>query len=294
PPAPCCAGEVLRCELLLHNRGAHAHTLAFSLAAVNCVTAAPQHAQHDAQPYHHHHHHQVLHPQLAQQYQQPPYMPYGQQQQQPLPYGQQQQQPVAFGQQHRHTGSGSFHAPGHAHAMSQTAMQYGATAQQAAAMYGAPYYPPGAAAPPPYYQARHPRTYDGHTTVGSAASGQQQQPQPYPGYGPYGAAAPHHASAVQQQDAANAAGAAEHGIDPGVVLVGAVHNVHVAVEARSTGRHPFALTFAHPGLYQLFVHEVAAVPQGADAGLWAAGRQGQAPTPQRVYASVDRLTVLCT
>lgn len=84
----------------------------------------------------------------------------------------------------------------------------------------------------------------------------------------------------------------EPGIDPGVAMVGAVRNVHVVLQPRSTVRQELALMFVQPGLYQLYVYDVAVVPEGADAGLWA-GRPGQAPQPQRVYASVDRLHVLC-
>eukprot|EP00198_Chlamydomonas_reinhardtii_P011467 XP_001700804.1 predicted protein [Chlamydomonas reinhardtii] len=80
----------------------------------------------------------------------------------------------------------------------------------------------------------------------------------------------------------------EPGIDPGVAMVGAVRNVHVVLQPRSTVRQELALMFVQPGLYQLYVYDVAVVPEGADAGLWA-GRPGQAPQPQRVYASVDRL-----
>lgn len=87
----------------------------------------------------------------------------------------------------------------------------------------------------------------------------------------------------------------EHGVDPGAVLVGCVRGVHLSAPPGCVARHPLVLSLVQPGLYQLYVYDVAAVPEGADSGLWAAagGRPGQAPQPQRVYASVDKLNALC-
>lgn len=137
--------------------------------------------------------------------------------------------------------------------------------------------PPGAGLPQPY-----------------AAPALQPQGQAGAKQGRTGAVHPSMADDASTAGVGGTAGAVhvEHGIDPGLVLVGAVQHVHVAVEPRSTVRQPLMLALVQPGLYQLYVYDVCVVPEGMDAGLWA-GRPGQAPQPVRVYASMDRLNVLC-
>ncbi len=97
-------------------------------------------------------------------------------------------------------------------------------------------------------------------------------------------------------------------MDPGVILSGAVQRAQVLAEplcasapGAAPARQPLLLTLLVPGLYQLYVHDVALVPEGADAAM-GVGRGGapggrtpsSVPQPQKVYASVDRLNVLCT
>ncbi|GFR47241.1 hypothetical protein Agub_g8925, partial [Astrephomene gubernaculifera] len=236
-------GDVLRCEVLIHNRGSLPHHLTFSIAAVNCAT--------------HPHPHPSQAPSSSDAVQSSQQGMYGQQ----APYGnydstaQQQYAATHLGFMAGPTSPSSSYR--NLHAASYTGLSYGAPAVP----YGT-----SRLQQHPYDSSYHSmQPYNERSAGGISLT--------------FGGADPSSAYGISGGGAASD-GAMESGIDPGVVIVGSVQNVHVILDPRTTTRHPFALTFAHPGFYQLYVYDVCAVPETA-------------PQPQRVYASVDRLTVLC-
>ncbi|GLI65614.1 hypothetical protein VaNZ11_009180 [Volvox africanus] len=262
-------GEVIRLQLLIHNRGNHSHHLTFSLAAspnaaataaaaaaasgtllspgIASASSAGAFSQHT---YPNPHLNSNLHPPLHV----------------PLPHGSAGAMAVQ-----QHQGS-AFASHMHVASFQGTGTPYG--------MAG----------------VRHTHTYrcahttDGYTTGGSFVVPSNNNPAMF---GKGSAVGGFIGGGGEPYCGGYAAPFLEPGIDPGVVLVGAVQNVHVAIEPRTTAYHPLALTFVHPGLYQLYVYDVYALPQGVDVHL-GGGRQGlNPPQPQRIYASMDRLNVLC-
>ncbi|GIL44356.1 hypothetical protein Vafri_1857 [Volvox africanus] len=262
-------GEVIRLQLLIHNRGNHAHHLTFSLAAspnaaATAATAAaaagtllsPEIASASSAGAHSQHAYPYTHPNPNLQ---PPLHI-------PLPHG-------------------------YAGAIAVQQLQGGAFASH---MHVASFQ--GAGTPYGLSGVRHANTYrpthttDGYTTGGSFFVPSNSNPAMYGRGSAIGGCV---GGGGEPYCGGYAAPFLEPGIDPGVVLVGAVQNVHVAIEPRTTAYHPLALTFVHPGLYQLYVYDVYALPHGVDVHL-GADRQGvNPPQPQRIYASMDRLSVLC-
>ncbi|GIM11324.1 hypothetical protein Vretimale_14852 [Volvox reticuliferus] len=272
-------GEVIRLQLVVRNGGTRAHHLTFSLAASSNAAATAAAAG------------PLLSPDLASassagafsQHAYPPPQP------NPNLHPQQQQQLVVGNLLHA-----PLHAPlphGYAGAMAVQQQLQGATlANTHAASFqgtGTPYGMPG---------VRHTHAYrcsyttDGYTTAGSFVAPSSNTPATYSRGTALGGAA---GGGGEPYSGGYAAPFLEPGIDPGVVLVGAVQNVHVAIEPRSIAYHPLALTFVHPGLYQLYVYDVYVMPQGVDGPVGVGRQGGNPPQPQRIYASMDRLTVLC-